>query len=212
MAARTNEVMAVPVDPDAGVRESFVPAIERDVVINLGLVVFRVLFGAAHPGFFVGGKQKDQIAFGLDLCRVERANRGEQRFDVSRIVANAGCINPAVAHSSLDLEAGLKDRVQVSIKYGDWTTTGSFAGSDEITGGVVTDLQLVFAKQAFNKPGAFLFLFRRRVDLSDGDPLAQDSIAVLVDVIDRGFHARVVLDRFYLIGRRLCLRRNNRQG
>jgi hypothetical protein len=47
----------------------------------------------------------------------------------------------------------------VRVENSDWTTTRSFACRDQITDGVVTDLELVLAKQAFDEFGAFLFLF-----------------------------------------------------
>ena len=93
VTAWSNEVMAIPVDADAGVSESFVTAVERDVVIHLAFVLFRILLRAGHSGFFVGGEQENEIAFGFDLGGVECANRCEQCFDVARVVADAGRIN-----------------------------------------------------------------------------------------------------------------------
>ena len=87
--------MAIPVDSNAGVSESFVAAVERDVVIDLAFVSF-VVFGAGHSRFFVGREEKDEIAFGFDLRGVERANRREQRFNVARVVADAGGVDSSV--------------------------------------------------------------------------------------------------------------------
>ena len=45
------------------------------------------------------------------------------------------------------------------VEHGHWTTAGSFARGDQVAGGVVTNLELVLAQQAFDKLRAFLFLF-----------------------------------------------------
>ncbi len=95
--------MAVPVDPDAGVGESFVAAIERDVIIDFAFVVFCKLFRARHSGFFVSGEEKDDVALGFYVGCVECADGGEQRFDISRIVADARGINTSVTNSGFDL-------------------------------------------------------------------------------------------------------------
>ena len=79
----------------------------------------------------------------------------------------------------------------------DWTTTSSFAGCDQITDGVITNFELVFAKETLDEFGAFLFLFLRRVDFRNRDPLAKYRVVVLVDVIECDFYARVVLDELY---------------
>ena len=70
-------MVAIPVDADAGVGESFVATVERDVVINLAFVIFCVLPSAGHAGFFVSREKKNEIAFGLDVCGIECANRGK---------------------------------------------------------------------------------------------------------------------------------------
>src|SRR5687767_5109502 len=124
--------MAVPVDSNAGVRETFVTAVESDVVVHLSFVIFRILLGAAHSGLFVCSEQKDEVAPGCYFCRVERPNRGEQGFDVSRVVANAGSVDATIANSGFDLEPRLKHSVHVSIKHRNWTTTGSFPRRDQI--------------------------------------------------------------------------------
>src|ERR1044072_1311566 len=121
----SNKLMAVPVDADTRVRESFVTAVERDVVINLAFVIFRILLRAGHTGFFVGREDENQIAFGFDLSSVEGADRGEERFDVARVVADSGRVNTAVAHSGFDLQTRLKDCVHVSVEDRDWTTAAA---------------------------------------------------------------------------------------
>src|SRR5689334_25032315 len=115
-------MMAVPVDADAGVGESLVTAVERDIVINLAFVIFRILLRAGHAGFFVSGEDEHEIALGFDLRGVERAERGEQGFDVARVVADTGSVNAAVANSGFDFQTGLKHSVHVRIKDNDWTT------------------------------------------------------------------------------------------
>src|ERR1051325_3882291 len=106
-------MVAIPVDADAGVRESFVTAVERDVVINLAFVIFRILLRAGHAGFLVGHEDEHEIAFGVDLRGVERTNGGEQGFDVTRVVADSGSVNTPVANSRLDLQTRLKDCIHM---------------------------------------------------------------------------------------------------
>src|SRR5437868_1439137 len=118
--------MAIPVDSDTRVSEAFVSAIERDVIINLAFVIFRVLLGATHACFFIRREYKHQIAFGLDLRSIQRADGCEQRLDIPRVVANAGRVNTSFANSGFDLETGLKDGVHVRVEDGDWTTTATF--------------------------------------------------------------------------------------
>src|SRR5687768_3605674 len=112
MAAWSNKMMPIPVDADSGIRESFITAVKRDVVINFAFVFLRVVLRARHARFFVGGEKENEIAFGLDVCGVERANGGEQCFDISRVIANARRVDAALAHSRFDFQARLKDRVQ----------------------------------------------------------------------------------------------------
>src|SRR5215217_5781375 len=131
VTAWSNEVMAVPVDADARVSETFVTTVERDVVINLAFVIFRILLRAGHAGFFVSGEEENEVAFGFDLSRVERAKRCEQGFDVACVVADSGSINTAVANSCLDLEPRLKDCVHVRVEDSHWTTACAFARSTE---------------------------------------------------------------------------------
>src|SRR5215213_9259240 len=100
--------MAIPVDPDAGVSESLVTAVKRDVVIHFAFVIFRILLRASHSGFFVSRKQEDESAFGFDFGGVECADGCEQRFDVARVIANAWRINTPVANSCFDLQNGLE--------------------------------------------------------------------------------------------------------
>ena len=145
MAAWANKVMAIPVDADSRIREAFVTTVEGDVIIDLVFVIFRVLLGAGHAGFFVGGEDKDKIALRLDLGGVKRANGGEQRFDISCVIADAGCVNTAVANGGFDFESRLEDRVHVCVENCDRFFGDTFARRDQVTGGVVTDFELVFA-------------------------------------------------------------------
>src|SRR5262245_1613431 len=109
MAAWSNEVVAIPIDSDAGISESFVTTVKRNVVIHFAFVIFRILLRACHSSFFVSGEHEDEIAFGFDLRGVEGANRREQRLDVARIVANARRIDATIANGCFDLQTGLKD-------------------------------------------------------------------------------------------------------
>ena len=73
MAARPNEVMPVPIDTYAGIGESFVTAVERDVVIDLAFILFCEMFGAGQARFFISRKDKNQIALSLNLGVIEGA-------------------------------------------------------------------------------------------------------------------------------------------
>ena len=66
MTARPDEVMAIPVDADSRIGEAFVTTIQRDVLIDLILVFFRVGLGAVHGRLFLNGKDENQIALCLD--------------------------------------------------------------------------------------------------------------------------------------------------
>ena len=79
------------------------------------------------------------------------------------------------------------------VKDGHWSTARSFARGDQIAGCVVTDIEFVFAQQRLDVARALLLVFRRRVDLGDGNPLAQDRVAVLVDEFKRRLYPRVFL-------------------
>src|SRR5438045_1762023 len=151
--------MAIPVNSNTGVGESLVAAVERDVVINLTLVVLRVLLRARHSRLFVRSEQKDQIAFRFYLRDVEGADSREQCFDVTRVVANPRSIDATITNRGFDFKTRLKDRVHMSVEHRDWTTADSFTGRDQVAGRVVANLQLIFAQQTFDKPGALLFLF-----------------------------------------------------
>jgi len=72
MTAWTNEVMTVPIDAYTGVGEPLITAIKGDVIVNFAFVFFCVELGASHSCFFVNREEKNQIAFGFDLSRVER--------------------------------------------------------------------------------------------------------------------------------------------
>src|ERR1043166_2836021 len=159
MAAWSDETMAVPVDADARVSKTFVATVERDVVINLAFVIFRIPLRAGHTGFFVSREDENEIALRLDLRCIEGANSCEQRFDVACVVADSGSVEAPVANGCLDLQSGLKDRVHVRIKDRHWTTATAFASGNQITGCVVTDVEVVFAQQALDKFCAFLFMF-----------------------------------------------------
>jgi len=89
----------------------------------------------------------------------------------------------------------------------DGTTACALACRDQVAGCIVTDVDFVFAQQRLDVARAFLFVFRRRVDLGDGNPFAQDRVAGFVDVFESGFHARIVLNCFDLVGGRRRLRR-----
>src|SRR5207244_12131566 len=54
------------------------------------------LLHAFEAALFFNGEDKNQIALRLDPCFVQRADRGEQCFDVSRIVADSGRVHFAV--------------------------------------------------------------------------------------------------------------------
>ena len=95
MASRTDEVVSVPVDANAGIGESFVATVERNVVIDLSLVVFYKLLDPSKVCFFFHRKNKNQIALSLDSCRIERANCRQQGFDVSRVIADARRVHSA---------------------------------------------------------------------------------------------------------------------
>src|SRR4030095_6292905 len=103
MTAQSDKVMTIPIDANAGVGEPLVTAIQRDVVVHLALVVFSVLLGTGHSGFLVSCEKKDQVAPGLDLGGIKRANRSQERFDVAGVVAHARRIHTTVANSSFDL-------------------------------------------------------------------------------------------------------------
>src|SRR6201988_5452776 len=137
--------MTVPVDPDAGVGESFITSIPSDVVIHFAFVVFCELFGARHPSFFLGRKDKHKITFRLDLCSIKCADCCQQRLDISSVVTYAGRIDFSILDRGLDLQARLEDRIHVCIKHDNWATTGAATSRYQVAGRVVTYLEFAFA-------------------------------------------------------------------
>src|ERR1051326_236890 len=131
MTAWSNEMVAVPVDADAGVSKTFVATVERDVVINLVFVIFRILLRAGHAGFFVSREDENEITLRLDLRCIEGANSCEQRFDVACVVADSGSVDAPVANGCFDFQSGLKDCVHVRIKDRHRTTATAFASRSE---------------------------------------------------------------------------------
>src|SRR2546426_10115739 len=127
-------MMAVPVDADACISESFVAAIERDVVTDLPFVFFGELLCACQSRFFVGSKNKNQIALCFDLGMIKRPYGREQCLDIARVVANSRRIDSAIADGSFDLETGLKNSVQMGVKNYDRPAAGSFPHCDYVAG------------------------------------------------------------------------------
>ena len=67
MAARSDEVMPIPVDADTSISETFVSPVECDVLIDLAFVFFHVSLGAVHSRLFLNGEHEKQIPPCLDL-------------------------------------------------------------------------------------------------------------------------------------------------
>src|SRR5215813_1375557 len=125
--------MTVPIDANAGVGESFVPSIERNVVIDFSLVLVGEVPCTGQARLFISGKDKNQIAFGLDLSAIKRTHRSQQSLDVSRVIANTRTINPAVANSGFDFQARLKDSIKMGIEHHNWSTSGSLAHRNQVS-------------------------------------------------------------------------------
>src|SRR5687767_2414340 len=117
MAARPLEVVTIPVDAYAPVRESFVSPVKRNVVIDSPLVLFDEMLRARQPSLFIDGKDEDEIALRLYIRRVERANARQQRLDVARVVAHTRSVDLSVPDPRFYLEARLKYRVHVRIEH-----------------------------------------------------------------------------------------------
>ena len=195
MAAGPDEVMPIPVDANAGVSESFITAVERNVVIYLRLIFIDVSFHASECGFFLDREDEHQIAFRLNFRFIQGANRRQQRLDVAGVVANAGCVDSAVTDRGFDLQARLKDRVHVRIKDNQRPTAGSSTNCDQVAGGIVVNIvEMILSQQTLNVFRALLFLPRWRVDFSNRDPFMQNAFVIAIDVIVRGLDDRTIGD------------------
>src|SRR4026207_1002419 len=144
MTTWADEVVAIPVDPDSGVREPFITTVKRDVVIDLALVLLHKLFGAPQTRFFLDRKNKNQITLCFDGCRIKSANHRQQRFNVARVVSDSRRVHSAFPNVSFDFESGLKNCIEVGIENYHWAAARSFAHGNEVARGVVANaLQLV---------------------------------------------------------------------
>src|SRR6266446_5806350 len=130
MTAGPDEMMTIPVDADAGVGETLETTVKRDVVIYPGFIFIHISLHAFECGFFLDREDEYQIAFGLDFGFIQGANRGQQRLDIPRVVANTGCVDFAVTDRGFDLQARLKDRVHVRVKDNRRPTAGPSAKCD----------------------------------------------------------------------------------
>src|ERR1700730_3139483 len=95
--------MAVPVDADACVGKSLVTAIERHVILDLALILFHELFGPDQCRLFFGGKDENKISLCFHCRVIQSAYRGQQGFDVARVVAYTRRVNSPLANLSVDL-------------------------------------------------------------------------------------------------------------
>src|SRR6266478_5084887 len=133
MPARSNEVMLVPVYADATVVQSFVASVERHVLTDAILVICNELLHAAKRRLFFDGEHEDQVGLCLDSSFIERADRSQDRFYVASVVSDSRGENFAVANLSLDLQAFLKDGVEVSVNHQGFRRAGSLLHRDEVS-------------------------------------------------------------------------------
>src|SRR2546430_7138938 len=139
-------MVAIPIDADACVSKAFVSTVERNVLVDLVFVLGNVGLHAFEAGLFFNGENENQIAFRLDLCFVQRADRSEQRFDVSRIVADSGRVHFAVLDRRLDLQSRLEDGVQVRVKNDHGAAASSLSHGNQVSGGIVGNVYVVSTK------------------------------------------------------------------
>src|SRR5215831_2554463 len=123
--------MAIPVDADAGVSESFIAAVQRDILVDLFLVLIYIIADAVERGLFLDRENENQIAPSFDLRFVQGANRGQQSLDVPGIVADPRRVNLPLANRGFDLQSGLKHAIHVCIKNNQRPVTRSFAYGNE---------------------------------------------------------------------------------
>src|SRR5207253_9609842 len=90
VTAWADKMMAIPVDADSRISEPFVAAVERDVLIDLALVLLDISLHAFKGRLFFDRENENQVAFGFDFRFIKRPDRRQQRLDVARVVANAG--------------------------------------------------------------------------------------------------------------------------
>src|SRR5687767_2018342 len=98
------------------------------------------MFHSSERRFFFDGKNKNKIGLCFDPRMVERAYRGEYCLDVASIVSDSRSENFALAYLGLDLQAFLKDGIQMRVKHDRLPAPGALAKGDEITFRVIVDL------------------------------------------------------------------------
>ena len=96
----------VPINSDAAVGESFVSAIQRDVIVDIFFVALDILLCARQSDLFSGGKNKYDIAFGFDIRTLECSDRGKQRRHIPSIIATARSIDPTVFNPGCNISSG----------------------------------------------------------------------------------------------------------
>src|SRR5258705_1665979 len=191
--------MLIPVDADAAVVEPFVSAVERDVLADAVLVLGDEMLHSTNRRLLFDGEDKDQIGLRLDSCFIERPHRGKQRFDVSRIVADSRREDFAVPDLSFNLQAFLKDGVEVGIEDHWLGPAGAFANGDEVAFRVVIDsIELARLEELSDRFGAVALFAGRRVNLGKRDPLREYLIFMTLNMVERALH---VCAFHYLPGR-----------
>src|SRR2546425_8692171 len=132
--------MLIPIDADAAVVQSFEASVECDVLPDAVFVFTDEMLDAAERRFFFDCEDIDEIRFRLDSCFIECADRCKNRFDVASVVADARGIYLAVTNLGFDLQARLKDRVEVSVEHYGLCAANAFADSNEVAFCVVVNL------------------------------------------------------------------------
>ena len=90
------------------------------------------VFRAQKSQFFLHGRDKDQIAFRLDVAPVERAEHLEGRQQVGRVVANAGRAQHVAFALHRQIGAVRKHRIRVRAEHDRWPTAGALAHTGHI--------------------------------------------------------------------------------
>ena len=136
MTAGPDEMEFVPVDADASEGKPLIAAVESYVLPDPRFVLLDEVGGSVERGFLFDRKSYDQIRFGSDSGMIKSSKRRQQSFDVSCVVANARGVDFAVSDLSLDLEALLKDGVQVSVKDYGFACRRAFPKSYKVAFGI----------------------------------------------------------------------------
>src|SRR4030095_7701057 len=140
MAARSDEMMFVPVDSNTAVIQSFISSIERNILADPILVLRYEMLYSSKRCFLFNRKNKYEVCSCFDACLIKRSYRSQERLDVASVIAYAGRVHFSIANLCLDLQAFLKNGVEMRIKDDGFCAAGAFPYCDQIALGVVIDL------------------------------------------------------------------------